>query len=85
MPNCKPIVGTIYRPPNQTIFLEISNYNLSQVDTNVIETYIIGDFNINLWQNGRYLFQKHNLALSESVPNDVKNYFKFVQCLVLNR
>ena len=30
-----------------------------------------------LWQNGRYVFQKPDLALSESVPNDVKNYFKF--------
>ena len=60
--NTKPIVlGTIYRPPNQTNFMEIFNENLSKVETNNIETYIIGDFNINLWQNGHYVFQKHNL------------------------
>ena len=78
LPNSKPIVvGTIYRPPNQTKFLEIFCENLSKVDTNNIETYIFGNFKINLWQNGRYVFQKHNLLLCKSVSNDVKKYFKF--------
>ena len=49
LPNIKPIVvGTIYRPPNQTNFIEILNENLSKVDTNGVETYILDDFNINL-------------------------------------
>ena len=53
LPNTKPIVvGTIYRPPNQANFMEIFNENLSKVDTNKVETYILGDFNINLCQNG---------------------------------
>ena len=43
----------------------------------MVETYILGNFNINLWQNGHYVFQKHNLLSSQSVPNDVKNYFDF--------
>ena len=78
LPNTKPIVvGTIYRPPNQTNFMEIFNENLSKVDTNNVETYILGDFNINLWQNGHYVIQKHNLISCQSVPNDVKNYFDF--------
>ena len=35
LPNTKPIVvGTIYRPPNQTNFIEIFNESLSKVDTN---------------------------------------------------
>ena len=50
LPFTKPIVvGTIYRPPNQTNFMEIFNENISKVDTNNGETYILGDFNINLW------------------------------------
>ena len=58
LPNTKPIVvGTVYRPPNQTNFMEIFNENLSKVDTNNVETYILGDFNINLWQNGHYVFK----------------------------
>ena len=30
-----------------------------------------------MWKNGHYVFQKHNLLSSESVPHDVKNYFDF--------
>ena len=78
LPNTKPIVvGTIYRPPNQANFMEIFKENLSKVDTNNVETYILHDFNINLWQNGHYVFQKHNFLSCLSVPNDVKNYFDF--------
>ena len=61
LPNTKPIVvGTIYGPPNQKNFMESFNENLSKVDKNNVETYITGDFNINLWQNGHYLLQKYN-------------------------
>ena len=61
-PNTKPIVvGTIYRPPNQTNVMEIFNENLSKVDTNNVETYILGDFNINLWQNGHNSFLKNTV------------------------
>ena len=78
LPNTKPIAaGTVYRPPNQTNFMEIFNENLSTVDTNDVETYILGDFNINLWQNGDYVFQNPNLLSYQSVPNDAKNYFDF--------
>ena len=55
--------------------MEIFNENLSKVNTNNVETYILGDFNIHMWQNGHYVFQKHNLLSCQSVPNDVKNYF----------
>ena len=78
LPNTKPVVvGTIYRPPNQANFMEIFNENLSKVDKNNVETYILGYFNINLWQNGHYVFQKHNFLSCLSVLNDVKNYFDF--------
>ena len=78
LPNTKPIVvRTIYRPPNQTNFMEIVTENLSKVDTNNLETYILGDFNKNVWQNGHYVFQKQNLLSCHSVLNDVKNYFDF--------
>ena len=56
LPKTKPIVvGAIYRLPNQTNFMEIFNENVCKADTNNVETYILGDFNINLWQNGHYV------------------------------
>ena len=57
--------------------MEIFNENLSKVDTSNVETYILAGFNINLWQNGHYVFQKYNLLSCQSVPNDAKNYFDF--------
>ena len=42
LPNIKPIVvGTIYHSPNQTSFMEIFNENLSKVNTNNVETYVL--------------------------------------------
>ena len=50
------LIGTIFHPPNQTSFMDTFNENLSKVDTNNIDIYILVDFNINLWQNGLYVF-----------------------------
>ena len=78
--NTKPmVVRTIYCPPNQTNFIEVFNENLFKVYINNVKTCILGDFNLNLWQNGHYVFQKHNFLSRLSVLNDVKNYF--AQCL----
>ena len=57
LPNTKSVVvGTLYCPPNQTNYMEIFNENLSKVDTSNVEIYILVDFNIDLWQNGHYVF-----------------------------
>ena len=45
LPNSKPItVGTIYRPPNQSNFLEVLNENMNKIDSISNEIYILGDF-----------------------------------------
>ena len=59
LPNSKPItVGTIYRPPNQSNFLEILNDNMNKIDSTNNEIYILGDFNINLYINDLYILTK---------------------------
>ena len=56
--NTKPmVVGIKYCPPNQTNFKEIFN-ETSIAFKNSVKTYILGHFNINLWQNVHYIFQK---------------------------
>ena len=78
LPNTKPIVvGIIYRPPSQSEFLEIINTLFSKLDTNNNEIYILGNFNINLYLNNSYIFQKNNLLQSQSIPNDIKKYYEF--------
>ena len=49
------IVGIIYRPPNQSNFLEIINTNFDKLDINSKESHILGDFNINMYQNNKYI------------------------------
>ena len=78
LPNSKPItVGTIYRPPNQSNFLEVLNENMNKIDSISNEIYILGDFNINLFLNDSYIFSQKSMLNSKSIPCDVKSYYEF--------
>ena len=57
MPHTKPItVGIIYRPPNQSKFLDIFEENLPKLNISYCEISFLGDFNSNLFENGKYVF-----------------------------
>ena len=44
IPNSKPItVGTIYGPPNQSIFLKLLNKNMNKIDSVSKEIYFLGN------------------------------------------
>ena len=59
LPNSKPItLGKIYRPPNQSSFLEALNKNMNEIDRVSNEIYTLGDFNLNLSLNDSYIFPK---------------------------
>ena len=78
LPNTKPIVvRIIYRQSSQSEILEITNTHFSKLDTNNNEIYILGDFNINLYLNNSYIFQKNNLLQSQSIPSDIKKCLEF--------
>ena len=52
LPQTKHItVEIIYLPPNQSNFLQTLDENFVKIDTLKKELYILGDFNINLYQN----------------------------------
>lgn len=81
LPNKKPIaVRTIYRPPNQSNFLEIINTHFGKLDTNSNKIYILRNFNINLtltfYLNNSYIFRKNNLIQSQSILSDIKKYYE---------
>ena len=64
IPKVKPIsIGIFYRPPNANTFLETFQ-NL--IDFKKFEVYFLGDFNINLLLNNKFL-------LKERQPFDVRN------------
>ena len=48
-----------------------------KLDTTNKETDILGDFNINLDHNGKYIICKNNTLVSRSVSNNARNYHEF--------
>ena len=49
MPHMKPITaGIIYRPPNQSKFLDVFEENLPKLNTSYRKIYFLGDFKIHL-------------------------------------
>ena len=59
MPLTKPItIRIIYRPTNQIKFLDIFEENLPKSNTSNREIYFLGDFNINIFENRKYDFDK---------------------------
>ena len=66
-PKTKPIlIGILYRPPDQSKFLDKLSTAISETDNfDAQEVYILGDLNINLINN-----QKHT-------PNGIKRYKEF--------
>ena len=66
-PKTKPItVGVIYKPPDQTRFLEhiIKEFEILFLND---ENYVLGDFNINLIFKGKYIFDK---------PDEFRQFYK---------
>ena len=74
MPHTKSITdGIIYRPPNQSKFLDIFEENLPKLNTSYRETYFLGDFNINLFENGKYVFHKSS-SNNKNLDSFTKKY-----------
>ena len=78
LPKTSPItVSIMYRPPSQTNFLEILNMTFEKVDVDKKEIYILGDFNINMYHNNRYIVRDDNTISSKFLSHDIKNYHQF--------
>ena len=85
IPKVKPIaVGIFYRPPNESDFLNLFSNDFQQIDSKTNEIYLLGDFNINLLQNGKSILkenQSYNLKNSSSAL--VNKYKEFCQTISL--
>ena len=80
LPKTKPIfVGIIYRPPNSINFLECFNKHLDDINLDN-EIFLLGDFNINLLDNGKYILEE-NQAMQNHIPSTslVSQYKLFCQ------
>ena len=80
LPETKPIVvGIIYRPANNINFLECFDKHLDDINLHN-EIVLLGDFNINLLHNGKYIL-KENQAMQNRIPSTslVSQYKLFCQ------
>ena len=78
LPKTKPvIVGIIYRPPNQSNFLEIINANFYKLDTDTKELYILDDFNINIYRNNKCIVRDDYTISSKFLSLGINNYHQF--------
>ena len=70
LPNSKPItVGTIYRPPNQSNFLEVLNEKMNKIDSFSNEIYILGD----ILTINSFFVQEKFLGLNEARTNKLNS------------
>ena len=60
IPKVKPIaIGIFYLPPNENDFLKIFSNESQQIVSKTNEIYLLGDFNINLLQNGKFILKEN--------------------------
>ena len=66
IPKVKPIsIGIFYRPPNANTFLETFQNDLNLIDFKKFEVYFLGNFNINLLLNNKFLLKKGSFLMLE--------------------
>ena len=85
IPKVKPIaIGIFYRPPYANYFLNIFSNNFQQIDSKTNEIYVLGDFNINLLQNGKFILKENqSYKLKNSSSALVNKYKEFCQTFSL--
>ena len=71
LPKTTPVtVGIMYRPPSQTNFLEILNMTFEKVDIDKKEIHILGDLNVNMYHNNRYIVRDDDTISSKFLYHD---------------
>ena len=70
-------VGVFYRPPDQNNFLDTLESDLEKLDLSNNDVFLLGDFNINLLKNGRYIFESKNQVLEDTHSALFKKYRNF--------
>ena len=87
LPNTKSITIDVFcRPPNQANFMELIVKSASVLNLNNNELYLLGDFEINLLQNGNYILNKKELpACQGSVHTLINKYQELCQIFSLKK
>ena len=77
MPHTKTITtGIIYRPPSQSKFLDVFKENLPKLNTSYRQIYFLGKNNTNLFEKGKYVFDKSS-SNKKNLDSLTKKYHKY--------
>ena len=77
LPKSKPItIGIFYRPLNQANFMELIVKSFSVLNLKDKEIYLLGDFNINLVQNGNYISNRKRMAVYQGTVHTLINKYQ---------
>ena len=87
MPKSKPVtIGVFYRPRNQANFRELILKSCPLLNLKDNEIYLLGDFNINLLQNGNYILNRKGMAVCQgAVHTLIYKYQEFCQVFSLKQ
>ena len=88
IPKTKPITaGIVCKPPDQTRFLEILSDSLNSLSRLSKERNILGDLNINLYQNGSILGEENKNIIKgkNKVSSETKKYLEFCKTFGLKQ
>ena len=76
IPKMKPTsIGIFYRPPNANNFLESIN-DLKQIDFKKSEAYFLGDFNINLLLNNKFVLKENQSVTFRNFNSPLVSKYK---------
>ena len=77
IPKVKPIaIEIFYRPPNANAFLNIFLNNFQQIGRKTNEIYLLGDFNINLLPNGKFILKENQSYKLKHLSSALVNKYK---------
>ena len=58
-------IGVFYKPPKKVEFMDLMFEKFSNLNLKDNEIYVFGDFNINLFQNGKYILNGKRITTSQ--------------------
>lgn len=77
LPKSKSInIGVSYRPPNQANFIESIWKGFSHLNWTDNEIYLLGNFNINLWQNGDCVLNGKGITACQGPAHSLINKYQ---------
>ena len=87
LPKSKSITtGIFYRHPKPANFMELISKSFSLLNLEDNEIYLLGDFNINLLQKGKYILNRKGMAACKGPVHALINkYQKFFQMFSLKQ